>query len=249
MPKNKLWTQEEIKELHRLKALGLPLSEIAVKLGRSSKSLEHKLYGKPIPRVENTGRELTEKEIAWIIRHFKHTRNDEIMSKFGISHSTLHRIAREHGLKKTKQFMIKTQDSAQKAAAESHKRNGTYPPKGFIIPRSSEFRFQPGQSNRDRLSPKRYAECLEKMRASWRETYDKDKRRSLFWGFEQRTKFKFVKQPKSKISVRYNLRKRGYIECPEDHNLYFYPSEEMRRPIIEKNASKFGIKFQQAITV
>lgn len=122
MPKNKLWTQEEIKELHRLKALGLPLSEIAVKLGRSSKSLEHKLYGKPIPRVENTGRELTEKEIAWIIRHFKHTRNDEIMSKFGISHSTLHRIAREHGLKKTKQFMIKTQDSAQKAFCISLRR-------------------------------------------------------------------------------------------------------------------------------
>lgn len=56
MPKNKLWTQEEINELHRLKALGLPLSEIAVKLGRSSKSLEHKLYGKPIRRVGNTSK-------------------------------------------------------------------------------------------------------------------------------------------------------------------------------------------------
>ncbi len=83
--------------------------------------------------------------------------------------------------------------------------------------------------------------------ASWRETYDKDRRRTLVWGFEQRTKFRFVKQSKSKISVRYNLRKKGYIECPEDHNLYFYPTEEVRHPKIEENAIRHGIKFKPAI--
>lgn len=244
MVKNKKWSQEEIAELHRLKELGLPLSEIAVRLGRTPKSLEHKLYGKPIPHADSPGKSLTGKEITWIINHYKHTRNEEIMSKFGISHSTLHRIAREKGLTKTRQFMRKTQDAAQKAAAESHKKNGTYPPKGFRIPNSPHFK--PGESNRDRLSPKKYAECQAKRRASWRRTYDSDKRRTLAWGFEQRTKFRFVKQPKSKISCRYNLRKRGYIESPDDHNLYFYQNEEMRRPIIESNAKKFGIKFQQA---
>ncbi|TFU92411.1 hypothetical protein E4T81_12540 [Barnesiella sp. WM24] len=247
MSKNRIWSQDEIKELHRLKNLGLPLCEIAVRIGRSCKSLEHKLYGKPIPRVTPRNRDLTEKEIVWIINHFKHTRNEEIMRKFGISHSMLHRIARENGLSKTRQFMRKTQDAAQQAAAESHKKNGTYPPKGYIIPNASKNRFQPGQSNRDRLSPKKYAECQKKRQASWRETYDKDRRRTLVWGFEQRTKFRFVKQSKSKISVRYNLRKKGYIECPEDHNLYFYPTEEMRHPKIEENAIRHGIKFKPAI--
>ena len=85
----------------------------------------------------------------------------------------------------------------------------------------------------------------EKRRASWRETYDRDKRRTLSWGFEQRTKFRFVKQSKSKLCYRYNLRKKGYIESPEDHNLYFYPSEEMRRPIMESHATKYGIRFKQ----
>lgn len=242
MPKNKVWSQDEINELHRLKELGLPLSEIAVRLGRSRKSLEHKLYGRPIRRVVTPGKELTEKDLTWIICHFKHTRNDEIMSKFGISHSTLHRIAREHRLNKTRQFMKKTQDEAQRAAAESHRKNGTYPPKGFQIPNRNSF--PAGQSNRDRLSPKRYAECQKKRRDSWRETYDRDKSRSLVWGFEQRTKFRFVKQSRSKISCRYNLRKRGYIESPDDHNLYFYLNEEMRRPIIERNARKLGIRIQ-----
>lgn len=247
MAKKRIWSQDEIKELHRLKDLGLPLNEIAVRIGRSCKSLEHKLYGKPILIVTPRNKDLTEKDVAWIIRHFKHTRNEEIMSKFGISHSSLHRIAREHGLSKTRQFMKKTQVAAQQAAAESHKRNGTYPPKGFVIPNSSKNRFRIGQSNRDRLSPKKYAECQKKRQASWRETYDKDKRRTLVWGFEQRTKFRFVKQSKSKINCRYNLRRIGYIECPDDHNLYYYPSEEMRRPKIEENATKHSIKFRPAV--
>lgn len=245
MAKNRKWTQDEIDELRRLRSLGMEWSEIAVRLGRTRKAVEHKIYNKPIRKVATRGRQLTEKELAWVIRHYKHTKNDEIMERLGISHSSLHRIAREHGLTKSRQFMKKTQDEAQVAAAESHRRNGTYPPKGFRIPGSENNGFKKGQSNKDRLSPKRYAEMEEKRRVSWRETYDRDKRRTLSWGFEQRTKFRFVKQTKSKLCYRYNLRKKGYIESPEDHNLYFYPSEEMRRPIMESHATKYGIRFKQ----
>lgn len=239
----KKWSQEEIDELHRLRGLGLSWDDVASRLGRTRKAIEHKIYGKPIRQAVSRGKEISDSELAWLIRHYKHTRNDDIMVRLGISHSSLHRIAREKGLSKSKQFMKKTQDEAQKAAAESHRKNGTYPPKGFIIPNSP--RFPKGQSNRDRLTPKKYAECQEKRRRSWRKTYDSDKRRTLAWGFEQRTKFRFVRQSKRKISCRYNLRKRGYIECPEGHNLYFYLNEEMRRPIIERNAKEFGIRFQQ----
>ena len=226
MAKNQKWTQDEIDELRRLRSLGMEWSEIAIRLGRTRKAVEHKIYNKPIRKVATRGRQLTEKELAWVIRHYN-------------------RIAREHGLTKSRQFMKKTQDEAQVAAAESHRRNGTYPPKGFRIPGSENNGFKKGQSNKDRLSPKRYAEMQEKRRASWRETYDRDKRRTLSWGFEQRTKFRFVKQSKSKLCYRYNLRKKGYIESPEDHNLYFYPSEEMRRPIMESHATKYGIRFKQ----
>ena len=242
MDRNRIWTQEEIDELHRLRSLGLEWSEIAVRLGRTRKAVEHKIYNKPIRRVATRGRQLTEKELAWVIRHYKHTKNEEIMERFELSHSSLHRIAREHGLTKSRHFMKKTQDEAQVAAAESHRRNGTYPPKGFRIPGSDKNCFKKGQSNQDRLTPKRYAEMQEKRRASWRATYDRDKRRTLAWGFEQRTKFRFVKQSRSKIAFRHGLRKCGYVEDPNNHNLYYYTSEHMRRPKRERNASKYGIK-------
>lgn len=45
---------------------------------------------------------LTEKQQAYIVRHFKNTKNDILMQKLGISHSALHRFAQEQGLKKNK---------------------------------------------------------------------------------------------------------------------------------------------------
>lgn len=48
---------------------------------------------------------LTAEEEAWIIKHFRNTPNAAIMQRIDIGESTLHRIARKHGLKKTSQYM------------------------------------------------------------------------------------------------------------------------------------------------
>jgi DNA-binding MurR/RpiR family transcriptional regulator len=88
--------------------------------------------------------QLTDKQKKWIITNFKNTKNDDIMMKIGINHSTLHRFARENGLKKTKQFQSKCQLNASEKAKESHIKNKTYPPKGYIIPKSVENRFKSG---------------------------------------------------------------------------------------------------------
>ena len=58
---------------------------------------------------------LSEQQIKWLKKHFKHTKNDVIRERLGLSHSTLHRIARELGLKKTPQFMTKMQLAASAA--------------------------------------------------------------------------------------------------------------------------------------
>ena len=55
---------------------------------------------------------LPDVQIQWLKKHFKHTKNDVIRERLGLSHSTLHRIARELGLKKTRQFMAKMQMAA-----------------------------------------------------------------------------------------------------------------------------------------
>lgn len=243
MAKIRKWTDDEVIRLHELRKEDKSLSEIAIILGRSRKAIEHKIYGKPIPQTTNKGKQLSESEMAWLIKHYKHTKNDAIMARLGISHSSLHRIAHELGLTKSRQFMQKTQAEAAQAAFDSHKRNGTFPPKGYRIPNRETNCFKKGQSNRDRLSPKKYRECQEKRRASWRKTYDSDKRRTLAWGFEQRTKFRFVRQSPSKIAYRFGLRKLGYIEDAVDHNLFYYTSENLRRPKKEANAHKYGIRF------
>lgn len=48
---------------------------------------------------------LTAEEEAWIIKHFRNTPNATIMQRIDIGESTLRRIARKHGLKKTAQYM------------------------------------------------------------------------------------------------------------------------------------------------
>lgn len=183
---------------------------------------------------------LTPKQERWLITHFKHTKNDDICARLGISHSTLHRFARELGLKKTRQFMKKCQQATTEAANASHLRNGTYPPKGFIIPHSEEYRFKKGQSNKERLSPKKYRECQEKRAATWKKTREADRRRFVF-GLDQRTNFRFVQQPKSKTSYRHNMKKKGYI-TDRERSIIYYTSEEMRCPRAEANAKKHHIR-------
>ncbi len=55
--------------------------------------------------------------------------------------------------------MKKTQDEAQVAAAESHRRNGTYRPKGFRIPGSENNGFKKDKAIRIAYLPKDMLKC------------------------------------------------------------------------------------------
>jgi hypothetical protein len=152
---------------------------------------------------------LTEKQQAYIVRHFKNTKNDILMQKLGISHSALHRFAQEQGLKKTKQFQAKCQLEASQKAREVNSRNG-WPPKGHKIPRSEEFGFKPGVTPEQRLGKKKNAERIRKSAESRRKTFAAENRRVLF-GLPQQTKLKVVRAHHNKASYRHTLKKRGYI--------------------------------------
>lgn len=174
-----------------------------------------------------------------MVRHFKHTKNDEIGSRLGIGQSTLHRFARELGLKKTRQFMRKCQAATAAAAKESHLRNGTYPPKGYIIPRSREFSFKKGMSNVQRLGAKREAERLRKSAESRRATVRREKARILY-GLEQKTKLKLVTS-KKKIQYRYALRQHGY-DINRGESVAYIVDGTRRSARVEANARKHGIR-------
>lgn len=231
-------TQEFKEEVRRLKKEGMPRKEIADRYGLSLKAVEHILYDKPVLLTGTKGRQLTEKELLWFIKHYQHTRNDEIQVKLNITYSSLHRIARQYGLKKSRQFMKAKQAEATRKAKESHELNGTYPPKGFVIPRSEEFRMKKGIGMKDRMTRKQMREMKEKAIASRNETIAKEKRRILY-GFEQQTKMRLVSEPKAKKSLRHNMKRRGY-EVERGGNVLRITAETQRSETCEKHATALG---------
>lgn len=186
--------------------------------------------------MERTGKtqkiELSEKERKWMEIHFKHTKNADIAKRLGISESSMHRFAREMGLTKTRHFMKKCQSDATAAAKASHLANGTYPPKGFIIPRCEEFRFQKGVTPRQRLGKKRDLERIRKATQSREATRRKEKAR-VYFGLPQKTKLKVVKSSREHIRLRWYLKNRGYI-LDDDERVSYWTDDTRRSPRLEK---------------
>ena len=180
---------------------------------------------------------LTPEQERWLKAHFRHTRNEEIGERLGISQSSLHRFARELGLTKTRQFMRKVQRNAADKAKESHLRNGTYPPKGFIIPGSEAHRFRKGEAPVVRIGKVRERRRIEKSAESLRKTRREEKARALF-GVPRKTRLRVVREPKGKTELRWYLKSRGYIldEC----ELIAYWTEDTRRAkILEKRPRRW----------
>lgn len=174
---------------------------------------------------------LTERQEAWLVKHFKHTKNEEVAAKLGVSVRTATRLAVRLGLKKTPQFMKKCQRETADAAHRSHLRNGTYPPKGFKIPRREEYQLKPGECMRDRMTPKRWSERNRKAAESRAKTWKSEKARATF-GLPQRTKLHVIPVPRAKLQLRYYLKKCGYI-LDEVKRVAYYDENTKRGKRIE----------------
>lgn len=176
---------------------------------------------------------LTEKQEKWLILHFKNTKNAELAEKLGISETALHRFARALGLKKTKRYMKKCQRETADAAKRSHLRNGTYPPKGYKIPKSEQYQFKPGEKPVDRLGKRREKARIAKGVESRKQTYKEERARSV-WGLPRKTKLRVIQQPRKKIQLRYYLKKRGYIVDDQAHVVYWNQNTKRGRIIEAK---------------
>lgn len=187
--------------------------------------------------------ELSRKDEEWILKHYRHTRNIDIKEKFGITDGWLHRFARAHGLKKTKQFMRKAQAAAVMKARESHIRNNSYPPKGYVIPKSEEARFKKGVTPEMLLGKKRNRERIVKGRDSRRRTYELERTRARL-GLPQQTKMKVIRHDKSVIARRSYLKHLGYKT--EDGWNFIYDDKTKRSDYCERTSGR--MTFQPATT-
>ena len=201
------------------------------------------------------GKGLAEKQLAWLFKHYKHMKNDDIMAKLGIGESTLHRVARKYGLKKTKQFVRKTQRNATEHAYKVCRRYGVYEAtaermrrklldlsaRGERIPGS----FAPGVSNVQRLGRKRDRERIEKARQTRNETIRKERMRAK-WDLPRITKmhilpYGYTAKRRQASLHRYLFRKKNYIVGRGDDCVY-YDELTNRSMAMEANACKYGLK-------
>lgn len=192
---------------------------------------------------------LSEPELKWLQKHFKHTKNDVIRERLGLSHSTLHRIARELGLKKTRQFMKKMQLAASAAgkaaidaedeAAKARRRQQAN------ANRNPERCFKKGKWSLSSKTPEQLSIINAKRTASWRKTRQADEVR-LNWGLPTQTKFHFRRHPdpdknRQLCGLRNYLRRKGY-EIPGRAGMAVYVTRETRRSAkMESKAQKLGM--------
>ena len=185
---------------------------------------------------------LTDKQEAWLSKHFKHTKNEDIAKQLNISYRTVTRLARRRGLEKSKQFLKKCQREAADKANISNRINGTYPPKGYRIPNSEKFYFKKGERSVDRIGEKREAERVAKSAESRRKTLKLEKARALF-GLPQQTKLQVVKHPRQQIQMHYRLKQLGYII--ERGGCIAYYDENTQRHLGIESKPRTGFTFKQ----
>ena len=184
---------------------------------------------------------LTESQLAWLDKHFKHTKNIEIAERFGISLRSVNRIAQKRGLTKSKQFLRKCSLEAAEKANISNRINGTYPPKGYVIPNREKYWFKEGEKPIDRIGPKREAERVAKSAESRRKTFKLEKARALY-GLPRETKLSVIKHPRKQRSMRYELKKRGYKI--ERGGMVAYYDENTRRHLAFEAKPMTGFTFK-----
>lgn len=193
---------------------------------------------------------LTDKQTQWLVRHFKHTKNDDIIARLRISASYLHRLARQLGLKKTRQFMRKTQANAvvhaQAAIAAEDDEAKERRRQQANQNRNPDRCFKPGEYPLAKKTPEERKKINAKRAASWMQTRRADETR-LNWGLPQETNFHFARDPdpdknQAIIKLRCYLRNcRGYDIPGKAGMVIFITAETKRSPKMELRAQKLGM--------
>lgn len=188
--------------------------------------------------MANHKKVLTEEQIKWLIKHFKHTRNEEIQKRLGIGSWKLNSLANELGLKKSAQYQKNRLDlqaqRMRKAFLEKAKTDHEWweQQKKMRDENLERYRnkFKRGESNRDRLSPERFKEACEKSRESRNALIKRERARQLL-GLKPLTRMAIGIPTKERTAMqhrKYCLRKKyGYI-CPKVGRTIYYDSNTKR---------------------
>lgn len=206
---------------------------------------------------------LTDEQREWLCQWFPVTENTRLMKASGMSHSTLHRFARDLHLTKSEKGLraIKRRQAAH--IRRVCERNGWYDKIRGKVPseatRAATARMW--QEIRDgkrehptrimaRQNPRRYKLWMKRKSEERKETIRMEKIR-MKWGLPRKTKIKLVvMQPyrRSQVAHRFNALRRGYIiadDCSEGSGhryTIYYDNTTPRSEAFERNCIKDGFR-------
>ena len=204
---------------------------------------------------------LTPEQREWLCKWFPEEENSRLLAASGMSHSTLHRFARQFHLTKSKAGMkrIKRRQAAQiKRVCE---RNGYYDSlRGRPVSEATrqgtarmwqeihEGKREPPTRVMKRKNPQKYRQYMQR-----RETIRKEFLR-VKYGLERKTRLRCIvmcKYTRSQTCHRYNALRRGYYvmeDCSEQsgerYNIY-YDDQTHRSEKFEKNLRNDGFNILQ----
>ena len=204
---------------------------------------------------------LNEEQEAWLRKWFPRIENSRLMDASGLTHDSLHRLARARGLKKSAKGLagIKKRQAAHiKKVCEE---NGYYASMRGKAPckacrdaweeyRRSDRYKQPIAILRD-TNPRKFKKYLKRRSEIQKENWQKETRR-LVLGLERKSKLKVVFKPytKSQLCRRNNCLKFGYF-LSTDHSeqggeryIIYYDDNTQRRERFEKNCIADGFTFK-----
>lgn len=138
------------------------------------------------------GIKLSDKQYDYLIKHFKNTDNGYLATVLDISETSLHRLARKFGLKKSKAYLKQCQAEVAAYARYVSEKNGTKPQKGVYnenLQKGKDHQFKPGENNRQRNGIANERRRLISAQVTRRETVARERRR-IRLGLPQQTKLK-----------------------------------------------------------
>ena len=204
---------------------------------------------------------LTPEQKAWFVRWFPTTENDRLMQASGMRFGTLHRLARQLGLKKSAKglhgIMVRHGARVKKKLTES----GFYDTLRGIAPSDAcreagkqywqevkEGKRPSPMRSLKAKDPKRYRQLMQK-RGEYRKELMRRERLRLKYGLPLQSRLRTIRlqnYSKSQVQRRYNAIRRGYIlmtDCSEQggerFNIY-YDASTTRSPRFEQNCQADG---------
>ena len=176
-----------------------------------------------------------------MVENFADTKNAELAARLGCGESTVHRLARQLGLTKSREYMVRCNRNSLEACWLANKGEGNHGKNNLII-YGARYRFKKGERPIDRIGAEGEARRLEKVRAKRNELIRRERLR-IKWGLPQLTKIKLVLDEKAgqlQRMSRYALKQKGYI-VTRGAKVIYYDGSTQRSAIVERNARKKGL--------